>query len=201
MSTRYLTVDELKLYVRSELAVDDAFYEAAINTAETIIDNTTGRRFDVASPTVSSARSYIPSGGCIQFIHDCVSIVSVVDNSATLISGTDYQAEPLNGLSDIGASVPYYALRRLGYYYRKWFNWYGIPGAPTIVVTARWGWPAIPPEIREACKIVAKDVFLQRDVAHGLIGVSDVGGIGARLNPQVRDTLYSYAHPSSIVVG
>ena len=59
MSTRYLTVDELKLYVRSEIAVDDAFYEAAINTAETIIDNTTGRRFEVASPTVSSARSYI----------------------------------------------------------------------------------------------------------------------------------------------
>lgn len=200
MATRYLTETELKSYVRTEItSADDTAYTAAINTAETLIDNACGRRFEVAAG--STARSYRPSNGSIQFIHDCTAITSVVDNGTTLISNTDYVAEPLNALSDIGATVPYYALRRLGYYYRRWYNWNGIPGSATIVVTANWGWAAIPPQIKETCKIVAKDVFLQRNVSHGLIGVSEAGGVGTRENRLVRETIEAYTHPASIGVG
>ena len=122
----YLTVADLKSYVRSELSVDDGWYDAAISTAEGIINNNTGRQFVVASPTVSTARSYMASDGELLMI---------------------------------------------------------------------------PAQIVEACKIIAKDVFLQRDVAHGLIGVSDVGGIGTRENRVVVDAIAAYQHPQGIVVG
>ena len=197
----YLTVADLKSYVRSELSVDDGWYDAAISTAEGIINNNTGRQFVVASPTVSTARSYMASDGELLMIHDAAAIVSVVDNGVTLTSGTDYQAEPLNGLSYAGETVPYSVLRRLGYYGNRWYSWYAVPNAATVVVTARWGWSAIPAQIVEACKIIAKDVFLQRDVAHGLIGVSDVGGIGTRENRVVVDAIAAYQHPQGIVVG
>lgn len=202
MTTRYLTEIELKTYVRSELTTEDSVYTAAINTAEGIFDNACGRRFDVADPAVSTARTYIPSGGHVQLIHDAVAIVSVVDNGALLVAGTDYQAQPLNALSQAGETVPYFALRRLGYYYRRWYNWYGIPNSASITVTARWGWQAIPSLVKESCKIIAKDVFNQRNTSgFGLVAITEAGGIGTRENRIVQEAVTAYQHPWSVVVG
>ena len=201
MTTRYVSVETLKAYIRNEIPTDDdSFVEAAINAAEMIIDNATARQFVVASPSVSSARSYIPSGGNLLLIDDAAAIVSVVDNGATLLAATDYQAEPLNNLSDVSETVPYYLLRRLGYYYNRWYNWYGVPGAATITVTARWGWPAIPAMVQESCKIIAKDVLMQRnsDIGFGLVAVTDAGGVGTRENWIVRKTVDAYRHPNSV---
>ncbi len=39
MATRYLTVAELKSYVRTEISVNDTIYDAAIQAAELWIDN------------------------------------------------------------------------------------------------------------------------------------------------------------------
>ena len=197
-----LTVAELKTYVRSELLTEDSIYQAAIDTAKAIVNNATGRNFVVADPAVSTARSYRASNGVIQLIHDAAAIVSVTDNGTTITSGTDYQAEPLNGLSDTGESVPYYALRRLSYYGLRWYNWYGLPGAASVVVTARWGWPAIPPLVKESWKIVAKDVFNQRNTSgFGLVAITEAGGVGTRENRIVQEMVTAYAHPGSIVVG
>ncbi len=201
MTTRYVSVETLKAYIRNEIPTDDdSFIEAAINAAEMIIDNACARKFVIADPAISTARSYIPSGGNLLLIDDCVAIVSVTDNSAPLTAATDYQAEPLNNLSDAGETVPYYILRRLGYYYNRWYNWYGVPGAATVTVTARWGWQAIPSMIQESCKIIAKDVLMQRnsDIGFGLVAVTDAGGVGTRENWIVRKAIDAYRHPNSV---
>jgi hypothetical protein len=165
-----------------------------------MLDNACGRKFVVA--TTSTARSYMPSGGNLLFIHDCVAITSVVENTTTLTTAIDYQPEPLNGLSMAGESQPYYVLRRLSYYGRKWWNWYGIPGQATITVTAQWGWAAIPPQIKESCKIIAKDVFLQRNTTgFGLVAITDAGGIGTRENRIVNEAIVDYQRADAIVVG
>ncbi len=197
---RYVTVQTLKDYCRNEIPVaDDTFYEAAINTAEMIVDNACSRKFIVAELVTSTARSYMPSDGNLLLIDDAAAIVSVVDNGVTLTSGTDYQAEPLNALSDAGEATPYYVLRRLGYYYQHWYNQFSVPGAATIVVTARWGWTAIPSMIVESCKIIAKDVLLQRDTTgFGLVTVTEAGGVGTRENWIVRKAIQAYGHPNSV---
>lgn len=195
MTTRYLTVDELKLYTRSETTSDLTIYEAAINAAEEIIDNGCGRQFIVA--TTPSARVYMPTCGSTLLIDDCTAITSVVSNGVTLISGTDYQAEPLNSLSFGGETVPYYALRRLGGF--RWDNWYGVYGQANITVTATWGWAAIPAAVKESCKIIACDVFRQRDTAgFGLVAITERGGIGTRDNWVVQKMLRDYTHPRAI---
>lgn len=197
MTTRYLTVAELKAYVTSETTSDATIYEEAINTAEEIIDNACGRKFIVAAG--SSARAYMPSCGAVLFIDDCTAITSVVANGATLTSGTDYQAEPLNNLSYGGETVPFFALRRLGYYYRKWDNYYGVPNSATITVTATWGWAAIPAEVKESCKIIAGDVIRQRETTgFGLVAITEAGGVGTKENWVVQKMVRDYTHPRAI---
>lgn len=193
MATRYLTVANFKLWMRSEIpTADDTFCDQAIQAAETTLDNACQRRFEVASAT--TPRVFIPSGSNVQFINDCTAITSVVDNGATLVSGTDYQKEPLNGLSSTGETWPYYRLRRLN----GW--WYSSTNTASLTITATWGWAAIPPEIYQACQIIAKDEFNQRDsgVGFGLVAVTEAGGVGSRENAIVRRAVINYAHPKSI---
>jgi|GEM_PF-1917683 len=195
MSTRYLTVSTLKTYMRSELQADDAPYEAAINAAELWIDNKTGRRFEVAG--ASTARVFsVRRASPVLYINDCTTITSVVENGTTLVANTDYTAEPLNNLSSAGEPWPYFRLVRP---YSYWYpTTYSASTNARVTVTAAWGWAAIPLSIVEACKIVAKDFFEQRDVAHGLIGVSDNGGVSGRTNNLVKDIVGQYAHPNTI---
>ena len=193
MATRYLTVASLKLYVRSEITtVDDVFYDEAIQAAESWLDGQCHRRIIVASAT--SARSYNPPVGASRYlyIHDCTAITSITENGSALASGTAFQAEPLNALSDEGEAWPYYRI------VKPYTRWFSTTNLASIVVTATWGWPAIPPMILEACKIVAKDYFLQRDVAHGVIGITEVGGVGTRENRLVQDAVARYMRTDKI---
>ena len=197
MTTRYLTVAELQAYVSTTVYSDATIYEEAINAAEEIIDNACGRKFVVAS--ASTARVYMPSCGAVLFIDDCTAIASVVANGATLTAGTDYQAEPLNNLSYGGETVPFFALRRLGYYCRRWDNYYGVPNLANITVTATWGWAAIPVMVKESCKIIARDVLSQRDTTgFGLVAITEAGGVGTRENWVVQKMVRDYTHPRAI---
>jgi hypothetical protein len=181
--TRFLDPATLSSYVRSELTVDLGFYEQAIEAAEDWLDSMCRRRIILA--TTSTARTFNAPTNPTRFLYvnDFTTVTSVVENGATLTAGTMYQAEPLNGLDDEGASVPYYRL------VKPYTSWYSTTNLASITVTAAWGWPAIPPMLIEACKIVAKDYFLQRDVAHGVIGITEVGGVGTRENRLVQDAV------------
>lgn len=195
MTTRYLTVATFKTWLRTELTLEDAIYESAINAAELWLDEKCQRRFEVAS--TSTARIFnVRRASPVLYIHDCTAVASVVENGATLVVNQDYTLEPLNGLNDAGAVTPYYRL------VKPYAYWYGTTNSASlnsrVTVTATWGWAAIPLSIVEACKIVAKDFFQQRDVDHGVIGVSDAGGVGTRENRLVRDAINQYSHPNSI---
>jgi hypothetical protein len=195
MTTRYLTVADLKAYCRTEIpTVDDSFYDAAIQAAEAWLDQRCGRQFIVA--TTATARSYdAPYCSSQLVIHDCTAVTSIVDFGSTL-SANQYKLYPLSQVSLTGETVPYTSVMRLGAGYEiDWLMW-GQPAQ--IVVTASWGWVAIPAMIKEACKIKAKEYLMQRDVNFGLVAVSDVGGVGSRENPVVREAVRAYSHPLSI---
>lgn len=183
---RYLPVAELKVYIRGDITADDTLLEEAINVAEQTLDNACGRRFVVAS--ASTARVYVPQPATtILFIDDATAVTVVSENGTTLVEGTGYQLEPLNGISDSGEAIPYTQIRRLD----NW--WYRDGPEGTISVTATYGWAAIPALIKEACKVLAKDALENREVRHGLVAVVDgVGGVGSRDNKIVREAVRSY---------
>lgn len=197
MAAAWLSVATQKSWMRSEIpTADDAFLSTAIDAAKTTLENACQRKFDLVSGG-ATARSFRPYGGEVLFIHDCVTISSVISNGTTYVANTDYVAEPLNGLSNAGEAWPYYMLRRSS---GCW--WVGYTAATSLIsVTATWGWPAIPAQIVEACKIIAKDEFNQRDTTgFGLVAISEAGGVGTRENRLVRDAVRDYAHPNSIPV-
>lgn len=201
MATRYLTVANLKLWMRSEIpTADDTFLDQAIQAAETTLDNACQRRFALYAGGGATARTFNVRGcSPVLNIHDCTTITSVVESGTTLVAGVDYQAEPLNNLSDTGETWPYYRL------VKAWGEWYSTSTKlATVTVTATWGWPAIPPQILEACKIIAKDEFNQRSdfggggVSFGLVGITEAGGVGTRENAIVRAAVSNYAHPNAL---
>ena len=190
---RYVTVAEFKDYCRTEIPVaDDVLMSEALDTAEAMLDNACGRRFQIASG--SSARLYIPDGTTLLAIDDCTSVTSVVENDA-VIPAISYQLEPLNNLSQAGATVPYDTIRRLSD-----LPWYTDSGRATVSVTATWGWAAIPAPIKQACMILGKDIASNRDVRFGLVAVSEAGGVGTRENAVVRRAIEDYSSPRGTLV-
>ncbi len=159
--TRYVTVAQLKEYLRNEKPTeDDSFYEDAIETAEMVLDNECQRRFIVA--TTSTARLYVPPEcGTVLRVHDCTAVASISENGSA-VSSSDYQLEPVNALSWSGETVPYQQVRR-----KAGVVWYSSFEEATVSVTATWGWAAIPPQIIESCKIAAKAVIDGRDLRYG----------------------------------
>lgn len=189
-----VTLADFKAYVRDEAqGVNDATLQGYLDAATQGLNNACQRQFAVAG--IAAARSFQPRGSSHTLvIHDCTTITSVVDNGVTLVAGTDYQAEPLGHLSDSGETVPFYKL------YRPYTHWYSNSGLASVVVTATWGWAAIPAQITEACLVLGKELCNNQDVRYGIVGVADGVVTGIRQNKIVRDAIAAYPHPNSIGV-
>lgn len=184
---------DFKTYVRDEAnGLNDATLQGYLDAASQALNNTCQRQFVVAG-AAATARSFQPRNySDVLVIHDCVSITSVVDNGTTLVAGTGYQAEPLNNLSNAGETVPFNQL------VKPWTYWFSPTGFASVVVTAKWGWAAIPFQIVEACKVLGKELCNNQDVRLGLVAVNDVAMSGIRTNKIVRDAVNAYPHPNSI---
>lgn len=63
---------------------------------------------------------------------------------------------------------------------------------PQVRVTAVWGWPAVPAQVRQACQILAVDHYKSKDMTGGVAGFGDAGPVRvAAFNPQARNLIES----------
>lgn len=178
-----LTVPTFKAWKRVEVSVDDATILAAIESAEEAIDQHCGRTFAVAGSATARVFRAPNDRTSVLDIFDCTSVTLVSDNGST-VSASNYQLEPLNGLSAHGEAVPYTAIRLLGgglwsYEYDK----------ATISITATWGWASLPARYTEAVKILTADILDNRDMRNGIVGFTDYAGIRVRENSVVTSLL------------
>lgn len=166
-----VTLATFDAWARDQITADATLKTAALDAAEQWVAHETGRSWAVATGS-ATARVFRPDP-CTDLLHiyDCVSITSVVENTRTLVSGTDYLPEPLNARNQAGATVPYNALRRIG------MPWYVDRMKTTVTVTADWGWSAVPYEVVEAVKYVAKAMLEGRNVVGGILAVTDAGAV------------------------
>jgi hypothetical protein len=185
--TRYVTASSFRAWARDDVTADDDLIGEAIEAAEEWLDEELGRYiYPVTGSTSATARTYVP-GYCtdVLHIHDAASVSSVVENSITLVEGTDYQLEPLSNVSVNGNEYrPYDVVRRLPYGQ----TWYTDGPVGTVVVTAKWGWTStsIPSAASQAIRFLASDWLANRDVRGGVIGSTTDGfSIGVRTNPNV----------------
>lgn len=160
--------------------------DAAVSAAGTICH----RRFTQASGT-PTARVYRPEYDLV-YLHDFVSLTSIVETTGA-VAASDYQLEPLNGLTRSGVAVPYTRVRHL---YRSWYR-YGRMG--TVTATADWGWASFPHELREAVLMLGKDIRVGRDRSFGIAELTEYAAVRARENTQVAGLLWEFKRESGLM--
>jgi hypothetical protein len=179
----YVSLAEFNEYVSDEFgSTESPLRQSALDAAERAVNEFCQRSFAVvAADATPTARLFVPSGTSILRIHDARAVTAVAVSGDTLAAST-YQLEPVT-VSWSGLAQPYEQIRLL--------NWYFpviVPGEATVSVTARWGWAAVPGEVVEATKILAKDILQQRRTMGNLVAAGDFGGV-VRINTYVRQLL------------
>jgi hypothetical protein len=187
---RYVTVEELQYWARDKIpTANTEAWETALAAAEQALDNSIGRRIALAGVT-ATPRVFVPLDETIVLIDDAAEITAISNRGVPVTFGT--QLEPLNGLSDAGEQSPYHTIRLVS------GQWYVNAHEATVTVTARWGWPIIPPQAIEACKIAAKAIVDGRSVRLGLADLTPGGAVSEREARVVREFVHDYAGHRSI---
>lgn len=192
----YITADEFKERFDMTLSTtDDARIAAHVSAASREVDSMCGRHFGTAT---ESTRYFTPDGHNLVRVDDCYDITAVATDyddtgnySTTLTEGTDYIVEPYNGVGPNGQSGwPVTQLKARGY-----SNYY-FPldtRRPSVSVTAKFGWEAVPDDVVEATFLLAHRLYYERDVPSGNVaGSVEFGGAPLRRPYTVERLLKPY---------
>jgi hypothetical protein len=167
----YVEAQELTDYLRSTVTADEVDIAAANLAAESAVNDHCQRFFTV--PTAATTRTFVPTDHYTMTVPDIANATDlvIVDNGVTL-SASEYQLEVSPGITSIvgldGRTRPYTLIRRMTGMWHIDSN-----GNDTLSITARWGWPAVPPEVPQATKLLARDLLMARDTAFGIMQTGD----------------------------
>lgn len=198
----YCEVDELReQFDDAAAALPTALLERAINATSRAIDRFTGRRF-WQDPT-ATVRTFRPTYCWRANVDDIsttaglvVKVDATIDGtySTTWTLGTDYALRPANAIAD---GEPY------------WQIWpasgVSFPTSSAafdaLQVTAKFGWPAIPPEVNLACILRSASLFKRRESIDGVRGFGDFGvvRISRQMDPDVADLLSPFMHVEALM--
>jgi hypothetical protein len=182
----YATLAELKSSLTINDSDDDALLELAITSTSRMIDDFTGRFF-YANGTVGSPviRYYTPNDPWTLAVDDYVSISEIATDDnfnqtwSTVWAASDFLKEPVNNSL---RGWPYTRLLATGRYVWPYY----LPQA--CKVTGVWGWPAVPPEVNQACIIQSSRIFVRKQSPFGIAGTPELGTVrlSSRLDPDVQ---------------
>jgi hypothetical protein len=195
----YCTAADLATYMTVSAASYANDLASAINTASREIDGWTARRF--YADDSATARVYWSKDESVAIIDDAWQISSVKLSSnddgtydKTYTSGVDFTAEPLNGVADGISGLPTYRLR---------WSTPVLPletRLPSLQVTAKWGWATVPEPVRQACLIIAGEIFKLREAPFGVAGFGEMGAVRiGRMSPQAVQLLHPYRSGNSML--
>jgi hypothetical protein len=183
----YCTLAEVKNALRISDSVDDSMLEIAVEAASREIDGYTERVFTSNAGT----RLYIPMDSYVTQMDDLVSLSSLESSSDgvtfdTTWTATDYQLEPLNGISG-GLTQPWTRIRAIGdYLFPVWDGRDTNAQEATVRVVGTFGWAAIPTAIKQATILLSMRQFKRYDSPLGIAGFGDMGAMRvSRLDPDV----------------
>lgn len=184
----YITLANLKTWLRVTDTVDDAEFPVWITAASRAIDRATNRQFgQVAAPSAVVYRRtpvYDPTTGLF-----VLRIDDVQTATGLLVNGVAYASSGAVLLPDNAPlkGVPWTALG-----FTLWPT-LPSPGAPIVnTITAQWGWASIPVQVTAACRLQCARWNFRRDSPAGVAGSPDQGSevrLLARLDADVATTL------------
>lgn len=190
--TAYATLAQVKAALRITDSVDDTLIEMARESASDLIDGYCGRTFS-SSGTVT--RVFAPADDYVLQTDDIAGTVVTI-TSSTGADGvfdvtwktTDYQLEPLNGVSN-GQAVPFTRIRAIQDYL-----WPTAGGEATVRVTGVFGFPAVPIVVTQATVLQASRIFTRLQSPLGVAGFGEMGVVRVTraLDPDVAALVEPY---------
>jgi hypothetical protein len=192
MANEYATLAEAKSALNLNDTNDDAALTLALESASRMIDDHCNRRFWQDAVAVTRLYRFESTGRVVtDDISTTAGLVVTVDQNGdgafedAWVLGTDYALYPLNALAE-GRPVTFLGSR-------------GTKTAPTrpgsVQVAARFGWPAVPPAIRQAALIQALRLVNRRHSPYGIAGSPEAGSemrLLSRLDPDVEALVRPY---------
>ena len=168
--------------------------DSALSSAADTINRWCGRQFGRAE--AASARSYAAGTTGVD-VDDFWTLDNLsIGGSAYDVATSTYAIEPVDGVVD---GVPGWPYRRIS----GWTSWAGLSGGwgifgtttGTVIVTAQWGWAAVPASVRESNLLLAADDMKAKDAPFGVANFGDYVS-RVRANPRVAEKLDPYIHPN-----
>ncbi len=206
----YTTRGELKSWLKIPVTnsdSDDELDRAAIAATQSI-DDECERHFW----QVTEARSFVVWDDYrllrLGRFNDLVSATAVKSDLdfdgvyETVWAATDYRLERYTGTANINAASqqrPYTQFRAVGQLLLP-INPYGegYGRQDLLQITGTWGWPAVPPKIRQACLLVATDIFKRREAPFGIAGNTEFGVVRVREDPKVMKLIGRYRYSAGV---
>lgn len=178
----YCTVAELRTHLGDTgSALTTELLERAINSTSRAIDRYTQRRF--WQDTDVTTKTFMVSDATEVYVDDISTRTGLVVKTGTdgatfgtTWATTDYVLEPRNAdvydTDDDADPYAFYLLRAIS---GRAFTPHST--RPTLQITARFGWSAVPYEVNEACVLKAATLFSRKDSPHGIAGVDGFGPV------------------------
>lgn len=196
MASDYVTTAEFKetLELTGE-SFADADIALAITSASRMVEDVTDRRFWADTDT-AQIRYYTPVDDCRLAIDDLVTLTALATDpngngtfGTTWTLNTDFVLEPLNAAID-GSGSPWTSLS-----VHPRTSLYLPVGYPRSVrVTGKFGWSAVPPEIKQATSMLASRLLKRAREAPFGVAAFGIDGAAVRVASQDPD-VYSLLQP------
>ncbi|HEY9418391.1 MAG TPA: hypothetical protein VIQ30_26815 [Pseudonocardia sp.] len=190
----YATRDELKARIDIPDTDDDARLDDALAAASREIETWCDRQFNKA--TTATARVFQPlhmATVLVDDFHTITDLTIATDSGDDGTYGTawaagDYELEPVNGMVSGQSGWPYYRIRAVGSHAFPRCN----RRRSTVQVTAQWGWAAVPGPVKEACLVIASELFKLGDAPFGVAGFGEFGAVRVHMNSRAQSLLAPY---------
>jgi hypothetical protein len=142
----------------------------------------------------ATARTYVPESLYHVVVDDFHTVTGLLvkTGAAFVTTLTDYTLEPLNGISKGRPGFPYRKIRLHSSSFTSTDT-----REPTVQVTARWGWAAVPADIRLAALMQGARKFRRRYSPSGLQTMGEYTTWVSRIeDPDVKELLAGFVVPS-----
>jgi len=200
----YCSVADLRDHLKDDGArLTTSLLERAINASSRAVDNYCGRGIDGSlgqfwQDASVTTRTYVVTDPRKVRVDDISTRTGLVVKTGsdgttfpTTLASTEYQLEPRNA-DTAGASAnphAFWVIRAIN----SWFPRHATC-LPTLQVTSRFGWSAIPAGVNEASLLKAASLFKRKDAPFGVMGVNDFGPVRiSRTDPDVIELLSPFA--------
>src|SRR4051812_37080878 len=184
LTNAYTDLTTFKAYMGITVSTLDTQLTMALNAASRSIDNYCQRKFWLDSVAVARTfqpkyLSYIDLEGDIGSLTDLVVKTGASGDGTfgTTWAATDYQLYPVNAPYAFPEAEPWTAIRAVGTKTLPWLVDRWLTHLDRVQVTAKWGWPAVPDAVVQACLIKGSRLFHRKDSPQGIAGYGDFGPV------------------------